>query len=155
MCFNECMEMVKVKEWGIPEDQLVRLFRMFIPYREKHGLELGFELFFEDYKDFCVKSGVDAIETILLHNWKGKLRYENGKKYRYVKREHTDAEWQVKLREYNCECAYCGEVAQLTKDHIIPVSKGGSDKIANIVPACWPCNRSKGVSEWQIQCASV
>lgn len=29
-------------------------------------------------------------------------------------------------------------------DHSLPVSKGGTDHLNNLIPACIPCNRSKG-----------
>lgn len=42
-------------------------------------------------------------------------------------------------------CRYCGERGvRLEADHVVPVSKGGSDDPANLVTACFPCNRSKG-----------
>ena len=138
------MNLIVVKEWQVEEKDLIYLMRLFIPYRKKYGQELGFEHFFEDHKDFCLQSGLDAIETTLLHEWKGKYRYQGGKRHRYVRREHTEQEWQQKLAEYNYSCAYCGvKRAKITKDHIIPISKGGSDKIENILPACWPCNLRK------------
>lgn len=43
-------------------------------------------------------------------------------------------------------CRYCGVTTaseELTVDHIIPVSKGGSDDLANLVTSCIPCNRGK------------
>lgn len=41
-------------------------------------------------------------------------------------------------------CGYsCGRAAT-TFDHVIPVSKGGRTEPGNIVPACGPCNSSKG-----------
>lgn len=48
-------------------------------------------------------------------------------------------------------CIYCGAIGNLTEDHIIPVSKGGPDIPANIVPACKECNSSKldkDIFEW-------
>ncbi|PTL59220.1 HNH endonuclease [Paraconexibacter algicola] len=41
------------------------------------------------------------------------------------------------------ECQYCGSRQQLTVDHVIPRSKGGSSDWTNIVASCAPCNRRK------------
>jgi hypothetical protein len=44
-------------------------------------------------------------------------------------------------------CAYCGRSGRnlrLTIDHIMPVSRGGSNEIGNLVTACRACNLSKG-----------
>jgi 5-methylcytosine-specific restriction endonuclease McrA len=43
-------------------------------------------------------------------------------------------------------CAYCGSVLQwkkLTRDHILPKSKGGKDVWDNCVTCCAPCNQWK------------
>ena len=42
------------------------------------------------------------------------------------------------------KCQYCGCTKNLTLDHIIPKSKGGSDSFANLVVACNSCNTKKG-----------
>ena len=44
----------------------------------------------------------------------------------------------------NC-CAYCGsyEGLNIQLEHVIPRSKGGAHCLANIIPACATCNRSK------------
>lgn len=47
---------------------------------------------------------------------------------------HTFIEWQTLKLSYCYKCAICGEKKPLTKDHIIPLSKGGSDYIENIQP---------------------
>jgi len=52
----------------------------------------------------------------------------------------------VLLRD-NFECQYCGEAgaaAQLTLDHVVPVSKGGADTWENLTTACSRCNQRKG-----------
>src|SRR5215203_5956768 len=42
-------------------------------------------------------------------------------------------------------CQYCGhERGNLTVDHVIPRSKGGTSTWDNIVTCCAPCNRRKG-----------
>jgi 5-methylcytosine-specific restriction endonuclease McrA len=54
------------------------------------------------------------------------------------------------LARWSHRCAYCGAIATHL-DHVEPLSKGGADVEANIVPACAPCNLSKGaktLAEW-------
>jgi 5-methylcytosine-specific restriction endonuclease McrA len=44
-------------------------------------------------------------------------------------------------------CMYCGgqfRNHQLTRDHVIPMSKGGTDRWSNVVSACRACNTRKG-----------
>jgi 5-methylcytosine-specific restriction endonuclease McrA len=41
-------------------------------------------------------------------------------------------------------CQYCGARTNLTVDHVIPRSKGGTTAWDNIVASCAPCNRRKG-----------
>lgn len=44
-------------------------------------------------------------------------------------------------------CAYCGDHfldEYLTREHIVPVSKGGPDTWMNLVTACRACNHRKG-----------
>ena len=56
----------------------------------------------------------------------------------------TAKEWRL-LKEMYCHCcAYCGRSGiRLTQDHIVPVTKGGSHTIDNVVPACGSCNSGK------------
>ncbi|WP_339306506.1 HNH endonuclease signature motif containing protein [Paenibacillus sp. FSL R5-0519] len=56
---------------------------------------------------------------------------------------HTEKEWQLVKERHNNKCAMCKEDKFLTKDHIIPLSKGGSDYIENIQPLCRNCNSKK------------
>jgi 5-methylcytosine-specific restriction endonuclease McrA len=44
----------------------------------------------------------------------------------------------------NWTCQYCGARSNLTVDHVIPRSKGGTSEWTNIVASCAPCNRRKG-----------
>ncbi len=55
--------------------------------------------------------------------------------------------------DYEYECFYCGflygkdkhrNLSWRTRDHIIPISKGGRNNKSNIVLCCYKCNRQKG-----------
>jgi hypothetical protein len=41
-------------------------------------------------------------------------------------------------------CRRCGSAEELHFDHVIPVSRGGANTVANIQLLCAPCNRTKG-----------
>lgn len=48
------------------------------------------------------------------------------------------------LHKYKFKCVFCGNKENLTIDHIIPVSKGGSDDEDNLQILCKSCNSKKG-----------
>ena len=57
------------------------------------------------------------------------------------------------LKRDGFRCKYCGasgDGVELHVDHVVPVSRGGTDHPANLVAACATCNMGKGddVVEW-------
>lgn len=57
---------------------------------------------------------------------------------------------------YGNRCVYCGVALGLhgeegtvrcTADHVVPLSSGGPNIVASMVPACYPCNRAKGSAD--------
>jgi 5-methylcytosine-specific restriction endonuclease McrA len=57
------------------------------------------------------------------------------------------AEFKAVCERYGWTCAYCGTALTrqtVTADHAVPLSRGGSGWIDNIVPACRRCNSRKG-----------
>ena len=69
--------------------------------------------------------------------------YQQGTLAGYEVREYL-------LEKWGRRCAYCGAngtgpgPVPLNIDHVRPRSRGGSDRISNLVVACVPCNEAKG-----------
>lgn len=70
-------------------------------------------------------------------------RTRRSQNYRAAGDFDVDA-WNAKLKEHNYECVMCGTTERITIDHIIPISKGGTNHIDNLQPLCMSCNCSKG-----------
>jgi 5-methylcytosine-specific restriction endonuclease McrA len=96
----------------------------------------------------------------LLHRWsrKGGKRYRQTENGKLTKRldfhrrrnkikllEPIDKnEWLEKLKSFGSKCVNCGSSEKITIDHIVPISKGGTNHINNLQPLCGYCNSSKG-----------
>ncbi len=76
----------------------------------------------------------------------------------FIKREKLKAKklkrtkwWRKKIERGICY--YCGKKVSpkdLTMDHKIPLSRGGTSERLNLVPACKECNRKKKyLSPWE------
>ncbi len=89
------------------------------------------------------------------HSWKGGITNYERKLYLNRKRRvrklgnggtHMQGEWEFLKIQYNFTCPNCKKQEpeiKLTEDHIIPLSRGGSDNIENIQPLCKSCNCKK------------
>ncbi len=62
-------------------------------------------------------------------------------------------EWSKIVNDWDGTCAYCGKKplkgVKHTRDHVVPISAGGSEGLENVVPACKPCNEKKGSQFWE------
>lgn len=66
------------------------------------------------------------------------IEYQQGELAGYEVREYLLEKWKRK-------CAYCGDTKiPLQVEHIVPKSRGGSDRVSNLTLACEPCNKEKG-----------
>jgi 5-methylcytosine-specific restriction endonuclease McrA len=85
-----------------------------------------------------------------------KLREENPEVWRcYVRLRRSrsgptpgPAAIVARVQECGGRCVYCGGPYEHL-DHVVALARGGSSDIRNLVPACGPCNRSKGTKPWR------
>jgi 5-methylcytosine-specific restriction endonuclease McrA len=64
--------------------------------------------------------------------------YQQGELAGYEVREYL-------LEKFRRRCAYCGKTdIPLQIEHIVPKSRGGTDRVFNLTIACQPCNQDKG-----------
>lgn len=94
------------------------------------------------------RGGVSQTESHRRWKKKNPERMAHLKARRYAREKnaegsHTFEEWQKLKQKHDHKCFGCGESKKLTKDHIIPLSEGGSDFITNIQPMCRNCNSRK------------
>lgn len=60
--------------------------------------------------------------------------------------DFTVEEFEVLCEKYGNVCLRCGhEDVLLTPDHVVPLSLGGNNRIANIQPLCGNCNSWKNI----------
>ncbi len=66
------------------------------------------------------------------------IEYQQGELQGYEVREYL-------LEKFQRKCAYCGKTdIPLEIEHVIPSSRGGSDRVSNLTIACHKCNQRKG-----------
>jgi 5-methylcytosine-specific restriction endonuclease McrA len=53
------------------------------------------------------------------------------------------SEWKELLDKHGGRCVRCGSQDHIQVDHIIPLSKGGTNTLDNIQPLCRRCNSGK------------
>ncbi|MDZ4672167.1 MAG: RNA-guided endonuclease IscB [Phototrophicales bacterium] len=64
--------------------------------------------------------------------------YQQGELWGYEVREYL-------LEKFGRKCVYCGiKDVPLEIEHIVPKSRGGSNRVSNLTLACHPCNQQKG-----------
>jgi len=109
------------------------IFRKYLVLQSKDNSQM--KIFFED----IFEEGIIPVDFL-------KSPDKNEKK----KSERSPIPSKVRFDVFRRDkyvCQYCGGCppkAELEIDHIIPVSRGGTDDISNLKTSCFNCNRGKG-----------
>jgi len=73
--------------------------------------------------------------------------YVNERRVRWASAEgsFTEQEWLAVCENQDYKCFDCGVEGKLTIGHIVPLIRGGSNYISNIIAQCKPCNSKQGI----------
>jgi hypothetical protein len=121
----------KIKYWNNLEKESLRKKR----FRESHP---------EVLRERNRKYKAENPEVVRAKSQRRRARLANNATFEVSKKELK--------RLYSSHCFYCHNAAQ-TIDHVLPIARGGSHGIGNLVPACNHCNFSKAgrtIMEWRI-----
>lgn len=118
-------------------------------YRQENAAQIG--TYIREYKRtnkvYRGKARKYNREYRQLHPEKSAQHFNN-RRARIIQAEgsFTSREWKKLCKHYNYTCLCCRRQEpeiKLTVDHIVPLSKGGTNSIHNIQPLCQSCNSSK------------
>jgi 5-methylcytosine-specific restriction endonuclease McrA len=91
------------------------------------------EKYREHNREYC-RQNREKVRT-MRSNYRARLANAEG--------SHTEHEWLEVVWRQGFACAHCDGIKPLHRDHIMPLSKGGSNYISNIQGLCLSCNSRK------------
>ena len=105
------------------------------------------------FKDGSTRYRADCKECYNISR-KKLFKFLNNIKHRTgEENEYSFEDWKDAMLYFRGRCAFCGRKqsrsVKLTRDHVIPVSKGGKTIRENIISACKRCNSSKSDSDFE------
>ena len=102
------------------------------------------------------KSLTPEEKRLYINSYNKKWRQENPEKWKACNRLNrhrrraleniNSSDWIAKLIELENKCQICYKTepeVKITIDHILPISKGGTNNINNLQPLCMKCNQIK------------
>lgn len=103
----------------------------------------------KDYKAYCRDRARRRAQWrrmtdpvyVLYHRQKSKRRKAQMRDS--VAIQITGKQISARFADFDHRCAYCGADGDLHIEHVVPISRGGTHALGNIVPACKDCNFSK------------
>ncbi len=111
--------------------KLSHIFRKYFILQSKNGSKI--KVFLED----VIKDSIIPIDFIGTDKEKSK----SGRSPISLKLRMA----VFKRDKFVCQyCGACGPNVELEIDHVLPVSRGGTDEISNLKTSCFNCNRGKG-----------
>ena len=118
--------------------------------RRREGYEKTVEYQHSRGKEYYDKNREKILARMKDKYWSSPDRLDKQRKKNHIRRARNNgsmgvkpSDWKRILKVYKKRCLSCGARDNIVADHIIPISKGGTNEYNNIQPLCQPCNSRK------------
>jgi 5-methylcytosine-specific restriction endonuclease McrA len=104
--------------------------------------------YYEQYREEVIARSTEWAENNLekVRQFKANNRRKRRAAKNASRGSFTAKEFKELCERYGNKCLSCGSTGVvLEADHVVPLTRGGSDDISNIQPLCGTCNRRKFV----------
>lgn len=102
-----------------------------VEWKKKNPLKVK-----DSYKRYMKKPAARKLAAV---RWMKRRAFVSGAKGTF-----TTEQWECKVEYHGNKCIYCGSRGPLEIEHRTPLSRGGTNWVSNLAPACRTCNASKG-----------
>lgn len=132
----------KAKAWRVLNRERHRAVSLESHYRNREkNNAMDRARYLADTAGYCKRAAeyrkANPVKVLIcFHAWRGAREGAEG--------SFTVAEWIDLCNRFGNKCLACGK-PEVTVDHVVPLSKGGSNDISNIQPLCMSCNQKKHV----------
>lgn len=142
---KSCINNDNTKYWQEHRERLIEYSRKY--YMEHPECRLKWN---SRHKDYCKEYNKKWLKTKNGIEYAMRGRYKRRSILKDRINDLTAEQWEEIKKSQNYTCLYCGKQEpeiKLTRDHIIPVSKGGHHTASNIQGLCRSCNSKKGARD--------
>lgn len=134
----------KVKKWRLENAEKAKKTGQIYYKKNKEAIDRKNKLYIQEHPETAKKS----IRIFRKRHPEKAKEDKRKRRNRELNAEgfHTNEQWENLKKRYKYTCLCCKKQEpeiKLTEDHIIPLSRGGSDYIKNIQPLCQSCNSRK------------
>lgn len=147
----------RARQWGIKYPNKYREKILNRYWNDPEGCKARFRAYYQDNREEMIQRSRDYYwanrekSLVSARRWRKKhpgiiraLAQRRRAKIKGNGGSFTAEEWRALCEKYDNKCLCCGRNdVPLTVDHVIPISKGGSNDIKNCQPLCKQCNSKK------------
>lgn len=137
-------EFKKLRQCDFEEPTNVDILKVFIFFINERYINLLYKCPEEGIIKF--KLNIDIVKLVVNTKLNSSRNTNSKEILKHNRIQFTESQKIQVLSKTNCRCSYCGIELYKVKfhvEHLIPLSKGGTNDMENLLPSCSTCNIRK------------